>query len=73
MLLRYHRLMRAFRVLRIFGRLKSVRSIINALTASIVPVINAFFIVAIVMALFAIVGVTFFADEAPEVLQIGHR
>lgn len=26
------RLMRAFRVLRIFGRLKSIRSIINALT-----------------------------------------
>ena len=35
------RLMRAFRVIRIFGRLKSVRSIINALTASIVPVCNA--------------------------------
>ena len=60
------RLMRAFRVIRIFGRLKSVRSIINALTASIVPVCNAFFIVAIVIALFSIVGVTFFEDDAPE-------
>ena len=60
------RLMRAFRVIRIFGRLESVRSIINALTASIIPVCNAFFIVAIVLALFAIVGVTFFEEDAPE-------
>jgi len=60
------RLMRAFRVIRIFGRLRSVRSIINALTASIVPVCNAFFIVAIIIALFSIVGVTFFEDDAPE-------
>ena len=60
------RLLRAFRVLRIFGRLKSIRSIINALTASIIPVLNAFFIMAIVLVLFAIIGVTFFAEEAPE-------
>jgi hypothetical protein len=30
--------MRAFRVLRIFGRVKAMRSIINALTASMFPV-----------------------------------
>ena len=58
------RLMRAFRVVRIFGRLKSLRSIINALTASIVPVINAFVIVAIVMMLFSIIGVTIFGAFA---------
>ena len=60
------RLMRTFRVLRLFGRLKDVRLIINALTASIVPVTHAFFIVAVVMALFAIIGVTFFEDDAPD-------
>jgi hypothetical protein len=46
------RLLRAFRVLRLFGRLKSIRSIVNALSASLVPVFNAFFIMFIVMALY---------------------
>ena len=45
------RLLRAFRVLRLFGRLRSIRAIINALSKSIVPVANAFFIQFIVMAL----------------------
>ena len=60
------RLMRAFRVLRIFGRLRSIRSIINALTASMIPVLNAFFIMAVVICLYSILGVSFFADSAPE-------
>ena len=40
--------MRAFRVLRLFGRLRSLREIFNALTAAIVPVISAFLIIYIV-------------------------
>lgn len=59
------RLLRCFRVLRIFGRLGSIRSIINALTASLLPVLNAFFIMGIVVMLYAIIGVTFFAESAP--------
>jgi hypothetical protein len=42
------RLFRALRILRLFGRLKSVRIIINALSASILPVANAFFIMFVV-------------------------
>mmetsp|Transcript_42423 Transcript_42423/g.86731 ORF Transcript_42423/g.86731 Transcript_42423/m.86731 type:complete len:381 (+) Transcript_42423:198-1340(+) len=47
------RVMRAFRVLRLFGRLKALRQIINALTASIVPVLNAFLIMLIVTSICA--------------------
>jgi voltage-gated sodium channel len=60
------RLFRAFRILRIFGRLKSIRSIINALTTSIIPVGNAFFIMFIVMMLYAILGCSLFSDIAPD-------
>ena len=59
------RLLRAFRVLRLFGRLKSIKKIINALGASLFPVMNAFAILGIVLLLFSIMGVTFFADRAP--------
>ncbi len=40
--------MRAFRVIRLFGRLGSLRDIIAALTAAVVPVLNAFLIMLIV-------------------------
>ncbi len=38
------RLMRAFRVIRLFGRLKALKKMISALSASIVPMMNAFLI-----------------------------
>ena len=60
------RLLRAFRIIRIFGRLRSIRSIINALAASLIPVMNAFFIMAVVCALYSIIGVTFYDKSAPE-------
>jgi voltage-gated sodium channel len=60
------RMLRAFRVLRIFGRLRAIRSIINALSNSLIPVLNAFFIMAIVICLYAIIGVTFYSLESPE-------
>jgi hypothetical protein len=41
------RVMRAFRVIRLFGRLKSLKNIVGALTASILPVMNAFLILLI--------------------------
>jgi hypothetical protein len=40
--------LRAFRVLRLFGRLKTLRNIVTAITASIVPVMNAFLIIYLV-------------------------
>ncbi len=42
------RVMRAFRVIRLFGRLKSLKNIVGALTSSILPVMNAFLILLIV-------------------------
>ena len=87
------RLVRACRVVRIFGRFKSLQAIIAALGASLVPVLNAFVILLLLMAICelglfppvparqqlmavvadAIVGVTYFADEAPSAMGIFGR
>jgi len=53
-------------VLRLFGRLKAIRRIIAAIGTSIVPVTNAFVIVFLVMALFAIMGVSLFKEDSPQ-------
>lgn len=60
------RLMRCFRVFRLFKRIPSLRQIIVALTASVPPMINAFLLVCLVTAIYAIVGVTFFSAKSPE-------
>ena len=59
------RLLRTFRIIRLFGKLKSLRAIINALTNSIGPVINAFIIMAVILCLYAIMAVTVFYESAP--------
>ncbi len=48
---RTHRSLRAFRVIRLFGRLGSLRDIIAALTAAVGPVMNAFLIMFIIGAI----------------------
>mmetsp|Transcript_1389 Transcript_1389/g.3032 ORF Transcript_1389/g.3032 Transcript_1389/m.3032 type:complete len:772 (-) Transcript_1389:640-2955(-) len=60
------RLMRCFRVFRLFKRIPSLRQIMVALTASIPPMINAFALVCLVTAIYAIMSVTFFSSYAPE-------
>lgn len=60
------RLMRAFRVLRLFGRLSSLRQIINALTAAILPVLNAFLIMLLVISIYAILAVSFYGELRPK-------
>eukprot|EP00961_Rhodomonas_salina_P180688 2438822-Rhodomonas_salina.1 len=60
------RLVRTFRVLRVFGRFQGFRRIINALGSALVPVIDAFVIVLIMMAVFSILGVSLFRSKAPE-------
>jgi len=55
-------LFRAFRILRLFGRLKSLKKIISALSVSLAPVSNAFIIMFIVIALYAIIGVAFLSE-----------
>ncbi len=46
--------LRAFRVLRLFGRLESLRNIVTAITASIIPVLNAFVIIYLVASICSI-------------------
>jgi hypothetical protein len=41
-------MLRALRVLRLFGRFRALRKILAALSASIIPMFNAFFIMLIV-------------------------
>jgi hypothetical protein len=45
---RFSKVLRAFRVIRLFGRLKSLRNIVQAISLSIVPVLNAFVIIYLV-------------------------
>ncbi len=45
------RVVRAFRVIRIFGRLSALKNIINALSASLIPVFNAFLLVILFMSI----------------------
>lgn len=56
------RLLRAFRVLRVFKRLQSLRQVLNALQQSIPGVRNAFLIVVLCMGIYAILGVQLFAQ-----------
>lgn len=51
--------------MRLFNRLKSLRTIIQALYKSIPAMFNAFSIVCVVMSIYAIMAVDFFSDAAP--------
>ncbi len=57
------RLLRAFRVLRLFGRLGAHRRLLYALTASLLPVLNAMIVVALVISVYGILAVDFFGDR----------
>ncbi len=45
------RLMRAFRVVRLFGRVKELTKMISAITASLFPMLNAFVILFVVLSI----------------------
>jgi hypothetical protein len=45
------RLIRAFRVIRLFGRLGALKKIVTALSASIVPMLNAFLILFVILSI----------------------
>lgn len=42
------RLIRVFKMMRLFTKLKSLRMLINALAASVIPVINSFMILMLI-------------------------
>jgi len=56
------KLLRAFRIVRLFKRVKSLNKILVALLRSIPGVINAFLVMLIFMCIFAILAVDFFRD-----------
>jgi hypothetical protein len=60
--LRLVRMVRAFRAFRLFGKVESLRKIIASLRCALPGVFNAFVIMAIVMAIYAVLGVNFFKD-----------
>ena len=55
------RMLRAFRVFRLFKRIKSLNKIIQSLIKAVPGVANAFLIMIIFMAIYAILAVEFFA------------
>ena len=60
------RVLRTFRVLRLFGQLKSLRTLVNALVTSILPVVNALIVVLIFGVVYSILGVEIFGSDNPE-------
>ena len=60
------RLMRLGRVVRLFRSLESLQKLINAITSSILPVCNAFLILVIVAAVYAVLGTQLFRHRAPK-------
>ena len=59
------RLLRAFRVFRLFKRLPSLAKIVKALEEAMPGCLNAFFILILVMAIYAILGVNLFGPKFP--------
>eukprot|EP00854_Cymbomonas_tetramitiformis_P007855 gene7855-9328_t len=59
------RLLRAFRVFRLFKRLESLRKIISGLEQAIPGCSNAFFILILITAIYAILGKDFFGEIHP--------
>ena len=60
------RFLRVFRVFRSFRRIPSLRRLINALVASIGPVLSAMFLCTCIMMTFAMFGVNIFGVRSPE-------
>ena len=60
------RLLRLGRVLRAFAVFEGQRKLVSAISASIIPVCNAFLMLFIIIAVFAVLGTTFFGNRSPD-------
>lgn len=60
--LAYQRVLAPWQVVKLFQSLKSLRTIITALTKAIIPVANAFMVLAIITAIYAVVGVGLYSE-----------
>jgi len=59
------RMVRVLRALRVVSQFKSLRKIVRALTHAIAPVLSAMLVAVIVIAVYAILGVGFYAERSP--------
>jgi len=60
------RLFRAFRVIRLFKRIPSLKRIVEGVIQSIPGVGNAFIVLTLIMAIWSILGVEFYSRSSPE-------
>jgi voltage-gated sodium channel len=60
------RLLRLGRAVKLFKTLKSLNRLITAVSKAVVPVCNAFLILFIIAAIYAILGTSFFGELSPE-------
>jgi hypothetical protein len=60
------RLLRVFKVVRLFRRQQSLRILINALVASLVPLIHAMGLLVLSTSVYAVLAVDFFQESEPE-------
>jgi voltage-gated sodium channel len=60
------RLLRIVRIVRIFKSLKDLKKILAACSCAVLPVCNAFLILLIIAAVYAILGTNFFSETSPE-------
>jgi len=60
------RLFRAFRVIRLFKRIPSLKRIVEGVIQSIPGVGNAFIVLTLIMAIWSILGVEFYSGSSPE-------
>ena len=57
------RLIRVFKVVRIFGRLKKLNEILFAIAATIVPVFHSFILLGVIMSIYAVLGTALYQDR----------
>ena len=66
------RLLRVGRVVRLFSSLKDLQRVLAAVASAILPVCNAFLVLVVVSAIYAIIGANWFHNEAPEFFENFH-
>ncbi len=60
------RTLRIFKIIRLFSRLKSLQTIVMAITATIMPLFNTFLIYGVVLSIYSVLGVQLFGSLYPE-------
>ena len=66
------RLLRVGRVVRLFSSLKDLQRILAAVASAVLPVCNAFLVLLVVSAIYAIIGANWFHATAPEYFENFH-